>query len=191
MPRSAINTGLVDFILSPEEMASQLVQYITHYTSTPKLQTESNMNDDIIMTFNLLKRATGVDFQKYKPATVLRRVEHRMNLKRFTLLSEYVKYLQSDPQEVDDLFRDLLIRVTSFFRDREAWDILEHTVLAKILGKRYSYFQVLKSFLDTLTPGEPIRIWVVGASTGEEPYSIAMVLLDMMDKVKLFYDTHR
>jgi two-component system CheB/CheR fusion protein len=143
MPRSAINTGLVDFILSPEDMAAQLVQYISHYSLAPKLQTESNMNIDIITTLNLLKRASGVDFQKYKPATVLRRVEHRMNLKRFSLLSDYVKYLQTDPTEVDDLFRDLLIRVTSFFRDREAWDLLEHTVLNKIIGERKIFRELI------------------------------------------------
>jgi two-component system CheB/CheR fusion protein len=122
--------------------------------------------------FILLRAQTGHDFSQYKPNTVHRRVERRMAVHQIDALDEYVKYLQQTPAELEALFRDLLIGVTCFFRDPEAFVALEQAVPALFKGK---------------PAGETVRVWCAGCSTGEEAYSIAMLLQERMEAMKQAY----
>ena len=124
MPRSAIATGLVDFVLPPAEMPAQLIAYVAHAfgrTPRPVSPPVPKAADALKKIFVLLRAQTGHDFSQYKQNTVNRRVERRMAVHQIGQLAEYVRYLQQTPAEVESLFRDLLIGVTSFFRDREAF----------------------------------------------------------------------
>jgi two-component system CheB/CheR fusion protein len=173
MPSSAIATGLVDFVLRPEEMPAQLIAYAGHaYGQARRASHEHPLDDDKAFRriFTLLLARTKRDFSQYKRNTVLRRVERRMAVNQITSQADYIQYLDGNPAEVDALFRDLLIGVTSFFRDREAFETLETIVMPRIL------------------PGgadrDPIRVWVPGCSTGEEAYSIAILLHERLETLK-------
>lgn len=173
MPRSALNTGLVDYELPPVEMASQLIAYVTHafskparISSTPVDKTENALKK----IFVLLRAQTSHDFSQYKPSTLLRRIERRMAVHQIETIDLYVKYLQQMPTEVEALFRDLLIGVTRFFRDPEAFNVLEEQVIPKLfLGK---------------TASDTIRVWSTGCSSGEEAYSIAILLAERQQAMK-------
>ncbi|MBN1310459.1 MAG: chemotaxis protein CheR, partial [Anaerolineae bacterium] len=171
MPRSAINTGLADYILPPEEMPAQLLSYVEHlYSPKAKRAVPSppKETDALEKIFVLLRRQTGHDFSLYKQNTINRRIERRMVVNQVDRIADYVRYLQRTPLEVETLFRELLIGVTSFFRDPEAFAVLEHQAIPHLIeGERL---------------GQPIRIWVPGCSTGEEAYSIAMLIWDQMGK---------
>ncbi len=165
MPKSAAATGVVDYILPPEKIAAELKRISRHpamgllqtMKSGPLLQAGE---DDLNRIFMLMRTATGVDFTYYKRATILRRIARRMLLHKIEALEHYVRYLQENPPEVGVLYQDVLINVTSFFRDPETFTTLKNIVFPRILEKRSS---------DT-----PLRIWVPGCSTGEEAYSLAM-----------------
>nr|MDA3834544.1 hypothetical protein [Spirochaetales bacterium] len=175
MPRSAISTGMVDFELPPVEMAESLIAYAAHAFGkahlkvTPKSQTVNSLEK----IFILLRNQTGHDFSQYKPSTVTRRIERRMAVNQIDKMDDYVKYLQQKNTEIDALFRDILIGVTNFFRDTEAFDTFEQSIVPKIFESR--------------TPGSIIRVWSVGCSTGEEAYSIAILLTECMEKLKQNY----
>ena len=176
MPRSAINTGLVDYVLPPADMPAQLISYAVHAfgrpprpTAVPEPKTESEMRK----IFIILRAQTGHDFSLYKPSTIQRRIERRMAVHQIKRLDGYVKYLQQTPQEVEALFRDLLIGVTNFFRDTEAFAALEAIVIPRIFADKPS--------------GSTIRIWICGCSTGEEAYSIAILLKEYMETLKQNY----
>ena len=173
MPRSAINTGLVDFQLPPAEMASQLIAYVTHAfgkppraASIPVPKTENALKK----IFILLRDQTSHDFSQYKPSTINRRIERRMAVHQIETIELYVKFLQQTPAEVEALFRDLLIGVTNFFRDPEAFKVLEEQVIPKL-------------FIDR-PPSAAIRVWSTGCSTGEEAYSLAILLAERQQAMK-------
>ncbi len=171
MPESAIASGSVDFILDPEGIGRELKKIAKH----PYIAGESQVLEAVGETkeaqmsqvFSLLRRTTRVDFSEYKPPTIGRRVARRMALHKIEDLAEYVGLLQRNRNEVLALYQDLLINVTSFFRDAEAFEALKSVVYPELL-KKYS------------SGGTPIRIWVPGCSTGEETYSHAISLLEFM-----------
>lgn len=172
MPNTAIATGQVDFILPPDQIAQKLAEISQHpYLANPPTTSRPTpslpVSQDALTTiFNLLRRATGVDFTHYKQTTLNRRIQRRMVLYQLERLEEYAHYLQTNPAEVMALYRDCLIHVTSFFRDPESFDALKSIVLPVIIKDK--------------SPGTPIRIWVAGCSTGEEAYSIAICLLETL-----------
>jgi two-component system CheB/CheR fusion protein len=173
MLRSAIGTGLVDYELPPAEMPAQLIAYAAHafgkihtYGTVPTPKAESALKK----IFVLLRDQTGHDFSQYKPSTLHRRIERRMTVHKIDTMAGYVKYVQQTPAEVDALFRDLLIGVTNFFRDPQAFQVIEEQVIPK------------------LTAGKPaggvIRVWSPGCSTGEEAYSFAILLAERQESMK-------
>lgn len=172
MPRSAIATGLVDYILPPEAMVQQLITLSTNSDNSKNslIPVSKNMMDKI---FILLRTKRGHDFSQYKPNTIYRRMERRMGLLKIEVISDYVKLLQENPDELDALFYDLLIGVTNFFRDPEAFSVLESVIIPKLFDLR--------------AERKTLRIWCVGCSTGEEAYSIAILLREYMEKHKLNY----
>jgi two-component system CheB/CheR fusion protein len=169
MPRSVIDTGLADYILPPKEMPAQLIAYVNQAfgeTAHPTARAEDSMN----RIFNLVFAQTGHDFSHYKMGTIGRRIERRMVVHSVKRIDEYVHYLEKNPAEVEALFRDFLISVTSFFRNPKAFDKLQEEVIPKILiGK---------------LPNDLIRIWVPGCSTGEEAYSIGILLQEYKESVR-------
>ena len=171
MPRSAIAAGCVDFVLPPEGIASELARIGRHpYLGIePPAQAEElvdDRDDELRKIFVVLQRATGVDFTYYKYSTIKRRIARRMLLHKLESLKQYLQFLHDDPAEPAALCEDILIHVTGFFREPEAFQALAERIFPKIL--------------DTKPPGESIRVWVPGCSTGEEAYSVAMVLLECL-----------
>ena len=173
MPRSAIATGLVDYELPPAEMVAQLITYFTYtygnpsrLANTPISKSESNLKK----IFVLLRAHTRHDFSQYKPSTVLRRIERRMAVNQIKTMDGYVKFLQQTPTEPEALFRDLLIGVTNFFRDPDAFKALEEQVIPRLFSSQSNH--------------TTIRVWVPGCSTGEEAYSIAMLLAERQEALK-------
>jgi two-component system CheB/CheR fusion protein len=173
MPRSAIATGLVDYVLPPAEMAAQLIAYTAHAygrTAHPVSPLTPQNEDALKKILVLLRAHTGHDFSQYKRNTVSRRVERRMAVHQIERLDGYVSYLQHTPEEVEALFRDLLIGVTRFFRDPEAFEALrEHALPWLFTGK---------------PTGALIRVWVPGCSTGEEAYSLAILLQERLEALQ-------
>ena len=172
MPRSAIATGLVDYVLPPAEMPAQLMAYTSHaYGKKPGLVAASRPKEDgLNKIFVLLRAQTGHDFSHYKQNTISRRIERRMAVQQIDQIDEYVRYLQQNKAEVKALFHDFLIGVTHFFRDSEAFAVLETQAIPQIVASKVS--------------GDAVRVWVPGCSTGEEAYSIAILLREQMDAVK-------
>ncbi len=173
MPSSARATGLVDYELPPEKMPAQLVAYAAKAFRNPfRMGTVPPPLPEAAMKkiFILLRAQTGHDFSLYKPSTINRRIDRRMAIQQIDTIDGYVKYLQRMPAEVLALFRDLLIGVTSFFRDPDAFRILEEKVIPSIFaGKR---------------EGAVIRVWSSGCSTGEEAYSLAILLAEASEARK-------
>jgi two-component system CheB/CheR fusion protein len=177
MPRSAIETGLVDFILPVEKMPETLIHYAQHpfLESLAKVKlSDPPVRNQIEKIFALIRSATGHDFSHYKPSTIARRIERRLAVHQITSLSDYILYLQKNQAEIETLFKSLVIGVTSFFRDPEAYDVLAQQVLPALLGEKET---------DTA-----IRFWVAGCSTGEEAYSLGMLLSEAMDKVRKHFN---
>lgn len=173
MPHSAIAAGAVDFTLSPKEIAQELARLSKH----PLIKTvgvkngeeeliEDN-NPDLKNILTQLHTATGVDFNAYKMNTIKRRIIRRMLLYKLTLLKDYAKMLAKKKEEIDILYQDLLINVTSFFRDTDTHKYLKETLFPKLIKRKKS--------------GEALRIWVPACATGEEAYSIAMMLLEIQE----------
>ena len=173
MPHSAIAAGTVDFILSPKDIALELARLSKHpLVKTNRLKSGEedlieNSNPDLKIILNLLHKDTGVDFSAYKMNTIKRRIVRRMLLYKITILKDYAKMLAQKKEEIDILYQDLLINVTSFFRDTDTHKYLKETLLPKLLKRK--------------TNGESLRIWVPACATGEEPYSIAMMLLEIQE----------
>jgi two-component system CheB/CheR fusion protein len=173
MPCSAIATGLVDYILPPQDMPQQLMTYVEHAFGPGAKRVVVPVpaaTDSLQKIFILLRAQVGHDFSYYKQNTIRRRIERRMAVNQITKLDSYVRYLQQNPLEVETLFRELLIGVTSFFRDSEAFAILEESVIPRLFEER--------------TLDQPVRVWVPGCSTGEEAYSIAMLVQEHIDTLK-------
>lgn len=173
MPSSALSTGMVDYKLPPAEMPAQLIAYTTHAFGKPPLKifkTKPKEENTIQKIFILLRAHTGHDFSLYKPTTINRRIDRRMAINQIETLEDYSKYLQQTPEEINVLFHDLLIGVTNFFRDPEVFHVIEEKVIPKLLANK-----TMKSNL---------RIWIPGCSTGEEAYSIAILLAEHMERIK-------
>jgi two-component system, chemotaxis family, CheB/CheR fusion protein len=173
MPQSAVNTGLADCIASAEDLAARLVEFI-HDSPKPVEdgdQPEVEPSAAMQKVFVLLRARTGNDFSCYKNNTISRRIERRLVVHRFDSLPRYVRFLQENPQEVELLYRELLIGVTSFFRDPGLFDALKDTVIPRLLEDR--------------PKDRPLRVWNPGCSTGEESYSLAIVLKECLAGLSL------
>lgn len=171
MPHSAIAAGHVDFVLAPEGIGKELVRiarhpYLRPEESGPRGELLSEGGDNLNKIFVLLRSRTGNDFTYYKHSTIRRRIKRRMVLHQLEKMEDYVKYLQKQPGELDALFQDILINVTSFFRDPETFEALKRNVFPALMEKR--------------SAEQPLRIWVPGCSTGEEVYSLAIALLEFL-----------
>jgi two-component system CheB/CheR fusion protein len=173
MPRSAIDTGLVDYVLPVEKMPAELMKYVKHpYIVGPEkvLTAKEKFESHLQKIFMLIRSATGHDFSQYKINTIRRRIERRMAVHQIDKISEYVAYLQKNPAEIKPLFKDFLITVTNFFRDPKAFKLLQDKVVSQIVKTR---------------PNEStIRVWVAGCATGEEAYSIAILFAEAMKEQK-------
>ena len=176
MPRSAIASGMVDYELPPAEMPARLIAYTAHaFGGLPHTggALPTNLESAMKKIFVLLRARTGHDFSKYKPSTISRRIERRMAVHQIAGMDTYARFLRQTPDEVDALFQDMLIGVTSFFRDPEVFQVLADDVIPKLLEGRHA--------------GAPVRFWSVGCSTGEEAYSLAILLAEQMEARGLGY----
>jgi two-component system CheB/CheR fusion protein len=173
MPNSAILAGVADHVLLPEKMPAQLMKYIRHKKerTAPAI---SDIEAEMPRIFSLLRGVTGHDFSFYKRNTVLRRVERRMNVHQFETAALYVRYMQKKPDEVKQLFKELLIGVTNFFRDPEAFQNLKD--------------KVLRPYLEAKPQGGDIRVWVPGCSTGEEAFSVPILLKELMEELRMNFN---
>jgi two-component system CheB/CheR fusion protein len=172
MPRSAIDAGLADIVVPVDELPGKILSYlqrtplIARTESAPEEKTQSALEKAII----LLRAHTGNDFSFYKRNTLYRRIERRMGIHQIARMAGYVRYLQENSQELDLLFKELLIGVTNFFRDPVAWDQLRDQAIPALLANR--------------PPDSALRAWVPGCSTGEEAYSLAIVLKEAIEAIK-------
>lgn len=174
MPLSALATALVDYQLPPAQMPAQLIAYANHAfgkLAHSRIPATARTEDALESIFVLLRAQTGHDFSKYKPSTIYRRIARRMAVHQIDSIDAYVNYLQHTSPEGEALFRDLLIGVTSFFRDPEAFRVLEQQVIPQLFENR--------------TSDSPIRTWTTGCSTGEEAYSLAILLVERMEALGL------
>lgn len=181
MPRSAITSGCVDFILPPEKIGEELATisghpYLSHdliETQAAGVKKQKPHDENFEKIFALLRNTCGINFREYKLGTIQRRTLRRMALHKMEHVSDYTRYLEKHPSEAQVLCQDLLIPVTSFFRDLEAFEALKSKVFPSILKDK--------------TNKGTIRIWTPGCSTGEETYSLAIVLLECLgDKASSF-----
>ena len=181
MPKNFINTGLIDAILPPEELANRVIAHINHLaTNEPEIYTEEN--DSYIPrlalsheeAFNaimiLLLQISGIDFKDYKPSTIMRRLERRMQVRRVSTMEDYLKLLETESGEAITLRQEFLISVTSFFRDTEHFKTLTESAIAEIVANKNN--------------GDIVRIWTAGCSTGEEPYTLGMLFIEEFERQK-------
>lgn len=166
MPMSAINAGAEDIVLSAKEIPGLLMKYAGRrnfkpVNKVPEIFTE---NDLLEKVFIIVRDETGCNFGEYKSSTVIRRIEKRMAINQIDRPENYIKHLQKNPEEILRLFKELLIGVTSFFRDKEIFEVLKEKIIPQIIKQKLG--------------GETIRIWVPGCSTGEEAYSLAFLFND-------------
>ncbi|MBV8214231.1 MAG: PAS domain-containing protein [Verrucomicrobia bacterium] len=166
MPAAAIDSGYVDIVTTPRKIAAELgrLAHLRPAKSTKKRPVADNGLKNI---FALLRSRTEVDFSQYRKTTVRRRIQRRMIVHRLDDLDDYFTFLKRNPEEVDALFREMLIHVTGFFREAETFDALQSAVLPRLLEKRGQ--------------NDPIRIWLPGCSTGEEAYSLAIIVTEFFD----------
>jgi two-component system CheB/CheR fusion protein len=170
MPRSAVAEGCVDFVLPPDRIAEELVRIARRRPLDHVEETGEAVGDDeplLQRIFALLQATTGVDFSKYKRNTIRRRIQRRMALANVPTLAQYVQSLEEDRVGVHVLYQDLLIRVTSFFRDPPTFEALQKTAFPALLKDR--------------SDEAPLRVWVAGCSTGEEVYSLAICLAEYLE----------
>jgi two-component system CheB/CheR fusion protein len=172
MPRSAVETGLVDVVAPAGELVKKLIYCLKHITKVQEAEPnlESRSQSGLEKAIILLRAHTGHDFSLYKKTTLYRRIERRMSIHQIGSIAHYVRYLQENPQERELLFKELLIGVTSFFRDPDAWKLLSEKIIPELLARRPG--------------GGQIRVWAPGCSTGEEAYSLAMVFKEAMEQVR-------
>lgn len=171
MPSSAIDTDLVDYIAPPEKIPDDLISYVKRMGKKPPKriigkdeETLSSLQKILI----LIRNRTGHDFSLYKESTINRRIARRINVHQIDKVSDYLKYIQQHPKEINTLFKELLINVTSFFRDPNAFESFKNKLVSEVLDKKMD--------------GDRIRVWVPGCSTGEEVYSIAMIIQEYIDE---------
>jgi two-component system, chemotaxis family, CheB/CheR fusion protein len=166
MPRSAIASGCVDFVLSPIEIGHEITRIARSRLVALSPSSEEAMNNlsDVV---KILHAATGIDFSNYKPTTLRRRIARRMVLRKTERFTDYANYLRRHPHEVEDLYQDILIHVTRFFRDPESYEALKTQVFPELMKNK--------------PPDRPVRIWSLGCSTGEEVYSLAIALTEFAE----------
>lgn len=174
MPRNAISTGCVDYVLTVEEMPARIVEYINHLNVLHQRKSAEMIQHEALIhlpeIFPLLKKKTGHDFSRYKQSTLARRIQRRMQVVYLDSVFKYVAFLRDNPDEVDALFKDLLIGVTQFFRDAESFDVLAKKVIPQLFeGKKKDGV---------------VRVWVPGCSSGEEAYSFAILLAEHAQEIK-------
>lgn len=171
MPRSAIATGVANYVLPVEQMSQVIVDYV-HHPYVANVPDVANAEDPkaIQELIKIIQARRGYDFSGYKRSTLLRRVQRRMGLHGILRQTKYVTLLKKDVNEIDALFRDLLIGVTEFFRDTDAWKALNTEVITPLVASKSS--------------DEAIRIWIPGCSTGEEAYTMAIVLLERLRRAR-------
>ena len=176
MPASAIQTGLVDLVLKVENMGPELLNYLHHpyMADRQKSVVDKSFETFIMKILHLIRTSTGNDFSGYKQNTIRRRIGRRMALHQITTINEYYRYVERTPAEIDILFKDLLIGVTNFFRDPKAWQVLQEKILPDLIKNKPSKAS--------------IRIWVPGCATGEEAYSLAILLLEGLEKMNTYTD---
>ena len=186
MPKTARDVGVASFVLAPQEMPAVLAEHVKSggsSSSAAESASASSTGQGIGAVYDMLQDEFGIDFTHYKPSTVTRRIERRLQLSRVEDIDEYVVKLRKGRDELDVLYRDLLIGVTRFFRNEEAFAVLERKVLPQLFAKG--------------PPGLPLRVWVAGCATGEEAYSLAILLSEVAAAnghrpVKIFAtDVHR
>ncbi len=172
MPRSAVDAGLADIVAPVEELPGKILAYLqrTPLIAQTEVALEDKSQSALEKAVILLRAHTGHDFSLYKKNTLYRRIERRMGLHQITKMAAYVRYLQENSQELDLLFKELLIGVTNFFRDPAAWEQLQEQALPRLLASR--------------SPGQALRAWVPGCSTGEEAYSLAIVFREAVEQSK-------
>ena len=168
MPNSAISTGFVDLILNPDSIAREMSHISASMNDTGR---GMQMSDEDLMSqvFSILKNITNINYTYYKQTTILRRIERRIVVTHNRNLREYVNYLTNNPEEAKILAKEVLIGVTSFFRDTDYFDVLKTKVITELL--------------QSAAPSDQIRVWVAGCSTGEEAYSIAILFAEAMDEL--------
>jgi len=178
MPHHAISLGDVDHVLTPAGIAKELDKvarnaHIVHVKAREdaSLFDHNDEQESFAQILAFLNAENGVNFHQYKPMTLKRRIARRMALRKILTLPEYVEYLKKNPKEIGELFQDMLINVTEFFRDAEVFEYLKKKIFPQLIKGR--------------TRDESVRIWVAGCSTGEEVYSFAMVFVEFLDKHKL------
>jgi two-component system CheB/CheR fusion protein len=166
MPRSAIAAGLADYVVTPQSMPDALLQYVAHARRGAGLEHSgpSKRIDELERILALLRARTKYDFRCYRKKMLLRRVQRRMSVCRVERLSDYLERLRADAEEPMRLFRDLLIGVTGFFREPEAYAVLDQRVIGPLV--------------EQADPDVPVRVWVPGCATGEEAYSIGMLVIE-------------
>jgi two-component system CheB/CheR fusion protein len=171
MPRSAIDTGLVDYVLPVEQMPAEIISYIQHpylESREKELPADKRYQTFLAKILMLVRANTKHDFSHYKQTTIRRRIGRRLAVHKIEDIAAYFRYLQQNPAEIQTLFKELVICVTSFFRDPEAFKILETKVIPDILARK--------------SPEQPVRIWVPGCGSGEEALSLAILMDEAMDR---------
>ncbi len=168
MPHSAIASGCVDFVLPPDGIAREIVRIAHHPYVVPEAEVgETSNKPDLDQIVQILRHGTGVDFTGYKFNTLYRRITRRMVFRKLDSLTEYVQYLRQTPAEIEALYADILIGVTSFFRDKESFEALKTQVFPRLIKDRSKH--------------EPVRLWTLGCSTGQEAYSLAMAFTEVAE----------
>ncbi len=168
MPHSAIAAGYADSVLPPNEIASEIGRLSRHpYTAPASPPQASGAEMNLSPVLQLLHNATGTDFTNYKTNTLYRRITRRMALHKMETITDYLNFLKETPAEVGMLYQDILINVTSFFRNPEAFEILKNEIFPKLMQNRAA--------------DDPLRIWTIGCSTGEEAYSLAIAFTEFAD----------
>lgn len=172
MPKSAIGTGLVDYVAPAQELPAKLSAYVAHAATLPRETStqERTFSSALAKIFRLLRAHTGHDFSFYKKNTICRRIERRMNVHQISHIVKYAQFAQDNPSELDILFRELLIGVTNFFRDADAFKALK---------------AALPLVLKTKPRNSAVRVWIPGCSTGEEAYSVGIVLSECLEALKV------
>ena len=174
MPRSAIDAGLADIVAPAEVLAERIIGYLNHVplfsapATTPLTDKDQSGLEKVVL---ILRAQTGHDFSLYKKSTLYRRIERRMGLHQLPKIADYVRFLRENPQEAALLFKELLIGVTSFFRDPEAWEQLKADALPALLAAH--------------PKGGLLRAWTTACSTGEEAYSLAIAFREVIDQLQL------
>ncbi len=177
MPRNAVATGAIDYVLPPGEIAAQLAALARHPFLIPsrpedaRSETLPDGDGELRKIYALLNDATRVDFSHYKPTTVRRRIGRRMMVLRTETMSEYVRYIETHAEEVSELYRDLLISVTSFFRDPGSFEAVGQLLAGALTERREN--------------AQPVKVWVPGCATGEEVYSLAISLYEALQEKHL------